>query len=344
MATKKTRIILRILLVIVLLVIITGGTALYLYKSKATTITSDYYLRIGNDDNIASLALKLEKECGLKYPSVFIKVAERMNLQRWMKKGRYQLTPNMTITDVVRLFRSGRSQTVNLVVRGMTDVQQFAENCGNKLEPDTDAFLYLLNDTAYLDSMGFNLKTVFALPLPDTYNVFWHTEPDELMQRLKKEYDKYWNDNRKALALQCGLTPIEVSTLASIVCKETNQVDEMPIVAGMYLNRLRMGMPLQADPTIKFALNQPLLKRVLKIHLTVESPYNTYKYNGLPPGPICIPSKQAIEAVLHFTEHNYIFMCAREDFSGYHNFTVSYNEHLLNAKRYQAALDRRGIQ
>lgn len=342
--SKTKKLLLRGLLLITVLLLSAALTALYFYKSKATTLTAPYQLRLLADDNVQTLAAKLEQECGLKHPAVFVKLAERMNLPRWMKKGRYELQPEMTLTELVRLFRSGRSQTVDLVVKGQTGIKELAATCGKKLEPDTDAFLYLLNDSAFLDSLGFNLQTVMALPLPDTYNVYWHTEPDELLLRLKKEYDNYWTDERKALAAQYNLSPLQVSILASIVCKETNKTDEMPLVAGLYMNRLKTGMLLQADPTVKFALNQPLLKRLYEGHLAVESPYNTYKYKGLPPGPICIPLKQAIEAVLHRAEHDYLYMCAKEDFSGYHNFTASYNEHLLNARRYQAALDRQDIR
>lgn len=344
MKTKKSFFV-KFLLVLIALLVISGGGVLYLYKSKALAIDKETTLQIADTDNIESLTTKLTETCGLKFPSVFKAVAERMNLKASMKNGRYHLKPNMTIVDVVRIFREGKNRTVNITINGNNDDFGLSmKYVGEKLEPDIDAFTELYYDSAFIASLGFNHATVPALPIPDTYNFYWHTSPQEFFLRLKKEYDKYWNSERLAKAEQCGLTPIEVATLASIVCKETNKVDEMPMVAGMYLNRLKIAMPLQADPTIKFALHEPGLKRILNIHLKVKSPYNTYMNKGLPPGPICVPSKQATEAVLNYAHHNYIFMCAKEDFSGYHNFAATYAEHLKNARLYQKALDQNGIK
>lgn len=344
MKAKKS-IFLKLILAVFALLIISGGVILYLYQSKALKIEKETTLQITDADNVESLSVKLSESCGLKFPSVFKVVADKMNLQASMKNGRYHLLPKMTIVEVVRVFREGKNRTVNLTLNGNNDDFGLSmKYVGEKLEPDIDAFTELYYDSAFIASLGFNHATIPALPIPDTYNFYWHTSPQEFFLRLKKEYDKYWNSERLAKAEQCGLTPIQVATLASIVCKETNKVDEMPMVAGMYLNRLKIEMPLQADPTIKFALHEPGLKRILNIHLKVESPYNTYMNKGLPPGPICVPSKQATEAVLNHAQHNYIFMCAKEDFSGYHNFAINYADHLKNARLYQQALDERGIK
>lgn len=325
--------------------VLSAASVFYLYKSKALNIEKETTLQITDADGIESLSAKLSESCGLKFPSVFKAVAKRMNLAASMKNGRYHLKPNMTIVDVVRVFREGKNKTVDITINGNNDDFGLSmKYFGEKLEPDIDAFTELYNDSAFIASLGFNAATVAALPIPDTYNFYWHTSPQEFFLRLKKEYNKYWNSERLAKAEQCGLTPIEVATLASIVCKETNKVDEMPMVAGMYLNRLKIGMPLQADPTIKFALHEPGLKRILNGHLSVVSPYNTYANKGLPPGPICVATKQATEAVLNYAQHKYIFMCAKEDFSGYHNFAINYAEHLKNAQRYQKALDDKGIK
>ncbi len=329
------------------LLVIAGLTVYYLYKSPALDISSEQYVKLGDKDNLETLSSKLESECGLKYPFIFKAIARKMNLERWMKRGRFTVKPGMTMVDVVRVFRAGKMQTVNLVLRPNATLEAFAEKCGEKLEPDAQDYMFLLNDSAFLDSMGFSRETVYALLLPDTYNVFWHTQADELLQRLFKEYQKYWNEDRTAKAESRGLSPIQVSILASIVDKETNKVDEMPLVAGLYLNRLKTGMLLQADPTVIYALNKTGIHDVHRVRfkdLGINSPYNTYLHKGLPPGPLCVPSKQAIEAVLNAGEHNYIYMCAREDFSGYHNFTSDYDEHCLNAKRFKAELDRREIK
>lgn len=326
-----------------ILFLLMGFSALYIYKSKALTIQSETYFRVHKNDNITILSARLNKEMGLKYPYLFELLSRKMNLERWIKNGRFTLKPNMTMIELIRELRSGKAQTVNFVIKGLTDLDKFANNCGASLEPDKEDFLFALNDTNLLDSLGFNLQTVYALPLPDTYNMYWHTQADELLFKLKKEYDLYWNNERVKKAENLGLTPIQVSVLASIVCKETSKNDEMPKVAQLYLNRLKLNMALQADPTVIFANKDKEIRRVLNEHLQVESPYNTYKNKGLPPGPICIPSKQAIEAVLNPAQHNDIYMCAKEDFSGYHNFAETYSNHLLNAKRYQAALDMRKI-
>jgi UPF0755 protein len=343
MPKAKSKTLKRFLIIALILCAAGGATVLYLYKTPALRIGSAQYVKLNDGDGLEDLINKLEAECGLKYPAAFRVVAKRMNLERWMKRGRYSVNANMTIVDVVRIFRAGKMQTVDLVIRPLGTLEAFAEKCGEKLEPDAQDYMFLLNDSAFLDSMGFTRQTVYALLIPDTYNVYWHTQADELLKKLHKEYLIYWNDGRKQKAADCGLTPVEVATLASIVDKETNKKDEMPMVAGMYLNRLRIGMRLQADPTVKFALNQPGLRRILNGHLLVQSPYNTYMNEGLPPGPIGIPSKQAMQAILDHADHNYLFMCAKEDFSGYHAFAIDYKTHQLNARRYQAALDRRNI-
>lgn len=344
MPRRKSRILRWTLGGLVIAILGAGAIALYLYKSAALSIAKPQYVYLDSTDNVETLRDKLVSECGLKHPAVFMKVAERMNLKRWIKRGRYTVTPRMTLVDVARIFREGKMKTINFVIRPLTGLEPFAARCGDKLEPDSVDYIRILLDSAYLESLGFTRETIYAMLLPDTYNLLWHTQADELMQKLLKEYNLYWDEDRRSRAQRSGLTPMQVSILASIVARETNKNDEMPIVAGMYINRLRKGMALQADPTIKFAMNAPGLKRIYIGHLKTVSPYNTYLNKGLPPGPICIPSKQSIESVLNFAEHDYLYMCAREDFSGYHNFAVDYETHRKNARRYQAALNSRNIQ
>ena len=177
--------------------------------------------------------------------------------------------------------------------------------------------------------------------IPNTYEVFWTITGEDLLKRMRREYDRFWNEQRKDKAKSIGLTQKQVSTLASIVNEETANADEMPLVAGVYMNRLRIGMPLQADPTLFFAAKDYSIRRVLKKHTKIESPYNTYKYRGLPPGPIAVPTIEAIDAVLHYRHHNYLYFCAKEDFSGYHNFAVTLGDHMKNARRFQRALTLR---
>jgi UPF0755 protein len=209
---------------------------------------------------------------------------------------------------------------------------------------DADSLLYLLNDSTYCDALGFTPETVLTMFLPNTYEMYWNIGEEKFVSKMKREYLNFWNSDRNAKAQALGLSPIEVSVLASIVEEESAVVDEYPMIAGLYLNRLSKGMPLQADPTVKFALGDFGLRRILHKHLEVDSPYNTYKNIGLPPGPLRIPSIKAIDAVLNRVEHNYLYMCAKEDLSGTHNFAVTLAQHTANARRYQAALNRRGIK
>ena len=206
-----------------------------------------------------------------------------------------------------------------------------------------DTLLRLMNDSAWCASMEFNRQTIVAMFIPNTYEVYWNVSPERFMARMKREYKAFWNASRQEKAQAAGLSPVEVSVLASIVEEESAAVDEYPVIAGLYLNRLKAGIPLQADPTVKFAVGDFSLRRILDKHLEVDSPYNTYKYAGLPPGPIRIPSIQALDAVLNYTKHRYLYMCAKEDFSGRHNFAVTLAEHNRNAARYRSELNRRKI-
>ena len=333
------------LLIFAIVIVITFGYLYFIvFSQSALDVNQSHYLKINKEDNLETISSKLENEFGLKHPFLFIKIAEKMNLNKFIKNGRYTIDQNMNLIELIKVLRNGKLQTVNFTIRPMIDLESFVEYCGSELEPDAEVFTSILTDSLFLDSIGFNKSNVYSLLLPDTYNLYWHTNAEELLFRLKKEYDTYWNEKRTKKAENIGLTPLEISILASIVSKESNKVDEMPTIAGMYLNRLKLGMPLQADPTVKFALNDPTIKRILKVHLLVESPYNTYLNKGLPPGPICVPSKQSIEAVLNYQENDFLYMCAKEDFSGYHNFAVNYKEHQLNALRYQSALNQRNIR
>jgi len=213
-----------------------------------------------------------------------------------------------------------------------------------KLEVDSTELATILADPAYLDSTGFKKEALLSLFIPNTYQFKWSTSTKAFLKRMQKEYNKFWTPERKAKASAKKLSVQEVATLASIVDQETNQADEMDMVAGVYLNRLKKDWPLQADPTVKFALQDFGLRRILNKHLEYDSPYNTYKYPGLPPGPICIPSMQALNGVLDATDHKYMFFCAKPDGSGYHSFAQTLKEHNRNAKEYHKMLNKRKIK
>ena len=202
----------------------------------------------------------------------------------------------------------------------------------------------LLNDPAYCSAFGFAPATIKAMFIPNTYEVYWNISAEKLIERMKREYDNFWTEDRRNKAQNIRLTPLEVSILASIIEEESAVTDEYSTIAGLYINRLYRGIPLQADPSLKYAIGDFTIQRVLNEHKLIDSPYNTYLYSGLPPGPLRIPSLKGLESVLNYQKHNYLYMCAKEDFSGRHNFAVTLAEHNRNAERYHAELNRRGIR
>lgn len=260
------------------------------------------------------------------------------------REGAYRVEPGMSAWQVALKLARGGQTPVRVTFNNVRTIDQLAGRIAEQLCFSKDDLLALLQNDSVCADLGFTQATLPALFLPDTYEFYWTVTPEEFLQKMKREYRRYWMGQREEQAQRWGLTPVEVATLASIVEEETNKFDEMGTVAGLYMNRLRKGMPLQADPTVKFACGDFSLRRILKAHLAIESPYNTYRVTGLPPGPIRIASKQALDAVLNHRPNDYIYMCAREDFSGYHNFAVTWSEHQRNAARYQRELNRRGIR
>lgn len=235
-------------------------------------------------------------------------------------------------------------RVVKLTIPPVRTLDELAARIGAVVDADKASILSLMTDSAFVDSLGYSTDTFLAMFVPNTYEVWQHESPRGLMLRLHKECSDFWNKERQALADTLELSRVEVMTLASIVEQETANNAERPMIAGMYLNRLAKNMLLQADPTVKYAVGDPTLRRVLAQHTKTDSPYNTYLYKGLPPGPIGIPSMASINAVLRPAHHDYIYMCAKEDFSGTHNFAKTYQEHLINAHKYTKALDERGIK
>jgi UPF0755 protein len=276
--------------------------------------------------------------------NTFEMVSKALQYTEKVKPGRYLIDASMNNLELVRLLRSGKQSPVQLTFNNMRDVVQLAGRVSTQIELDSASLIERLSDTAYLRFLGFNLQTIPALFIPNTYEFYWTTNAENFVSRMYQEYKRFWNDDRLAKATAIGFTPVEVSTLAAIVDKETNMNDEKQRIAGVYINRLRGGWRLQADPTLVFAAGDFEIRRVLDIHKSIESPYNTYKYTGLPPGPICIPSIASIDAVLNFEKHRFYFFCAKDDLSGYHAFAETYDQHQMNAWRYRQALDRLNIK
>lgn len=267
-------------------------------------------------------------------------VSKLMGYQENVKAGKYVVERGMTNIDLIRRLRNGSQTSLKVTFNNVRLKKDLADKLCGKLECRSDSFLTLLNNNRFLSEYGFDSLTVPGMFIPNTYDFFWNTDGKALFERMKKEYDAFWTDERLKKAAALELTPMQVSILASIVEEEQKRlVDERPLIARVYINRLKLNRPLQADPTIKFALNDFSLKRVED--LSVESPYNTYKYAGLPPGPICIPSINAIDAVLNAPHHDYLYFCARIDGSGFHDFSETFAAHKLKAIQYRSHQKRK---
>lgn len=299
-------------------------------------------LYISTNDDYTSVIGKIDS---IGHPTsmfLFNKIALWLNYDKKIKTGCYNLEGE-SIISLIRNLTRGRQTPVRFVFNSIRTKEDLAERVSHQLMIDSTAFIAALNDSILCDSIGFNKETVTAMFIPNTYEMYWDISIEALLKKMHKEYNLFWDENKKQAAVKVGLTPIEVSILASIVEEETKEPEDQKMVAGLYLNRLKIGMPLQADPTIRFALNDFTIKRVARGQLDVQSPYNTYVHAGLPPGPISMPSIKALQSVLHFTPHEYLYMCAKEDFSGRHNFAKTFSEHSQNALRYRQALNKRGI-
>ncbi len=274
----------------------------------------------------------------------FAFVAKIMNYQEHVKAGRYVIKKNMSNLAAVRMLRAGLQSPIELTFNNVRLLSDFTERVAEEVAFKKEDLEKLLKDPNFVKKYGFDTTNIMAMFLPNTYQVFWNIKPETFVERMHKEYKKFWNQERLEQAKKLELTPIEVSILASIVQAETQKQDEKPKVAGVYLNRLRKKIKLDADPTLIFAAKDFSIKRVLDVHKKIDSPYNTYKYAGLPPGTINMPTENTLKATLNPEKHDYIFFCAKEDFSGYHNFAVTYGEHLRNARLYQRTLDKKGIK
>jgi len=265
-------------------------------------------------------------------------LARLQNFDRNIHPGRFMLRRNMTNLQALRALQAGRTEPVNVTFTNVRLLSELDEKITKNIGVTSEEFEEALDDFIRSNQEGFNRENILCMFIPNTYQVYYNVVPEELIERMHGEYEQFWNESRRAKAAELGLTPIEVSILASIVQAETVKQDEAPTIAGLYLNRLKKDIPLQADPTLVYAVGDFSMKRVLNVHKEVESPYNTYKYAGLPPGPINMPQIANIDAVLNYRPSTFIYMCAKEDFSGYHNFASTLREHNINATRYQNAL------
>ena len=342
MNKKNKKILVGCLLAAILLGIAGIAHIYYYFFAQPFQITDTTYIYIDRDDDVDSVYHKIIEVGNPKQMHGFESLVRYQGYN--VKTGRYAIKPTDNMRYLHRRLSMGYQTPIKLTVGSVRTLDRIARNTARQLMIDSCEIANILNDTSYISKLGYTKETLPALFIPNTYEVYWNISAEDFIQRMGKEHKAFWNEKRLKQAEAIGLTPIEVATLASIVEEETANNSEKPMVAGLYINRLKKGMLLQADPTVKFSLQEFGLKRILFKHLEVNSPYNTYKYAGLPPGPIRIPSYQGLESVLNYTKHNYLYMCAKEDFSGTHNFAINSAQHAANARRYQQALNRRGIR
>ena len=341
MKTKK-KIIMWLLAVVAVLAGVAGFVAgRYYIDNKAPNFTEDYVLYVRPETTVSQVLDSLQAGAGVVRPKSVARCFEEVDLENKMKPGRYVIEPSATSIYVARMLVYGWQTPGNLVLSGtMRNKGRIAKKISTQMMVDSASVAQALDSAEFLAGYGFTPENVFALILPDTYQMYWTASVEDIFDRLKKEYDAFWTDDRDAKAKAQGLSRMQVSVMASIVSGETLKEFEYPIIAGVYLNRYKKNMKLQADPTIAFCYDYTL-DRILKKHLKIDSPYNTYKYVGLPPAPINVPPKACLDAVLNPDKHGYIYFCASPSFDGTHNFAVSYSEHLKNARAFQRALTAR---
>ena len=335
---KRSR---RRLLILILVVIVCAVAFIfvnkYSYITKPIIKTSDgnnvsLYIPTNADyqyvkDKLASLNV-------LQSPKAFDWLARKVHYDKNVHPGRYILSDGMTNQKLINMLRMGHQTPVKVVFNNIRTVEQLAGRVSEQIEADSISIIYVINNNEDVDATTF---------IPNTYEFYWNTCAEDFVAKMVAEHRRFWNKTRLQKAEDIGLTPRNVSILASIVDKETSKTSEMPRIAGVYLNRLKKNWPLQADPTLVFALGDYQIRRVLDVHKNINSPYNTYKYVGLPPGPICIPSIAAIDAVLNAENHRYFYFCAKDDLSGFHVFAKNIDEHNRNAERYRRALNKNKI-
>ncbi len=270
-------------------------------------------------------------------------VAEKKKYKKLVKPGKYVIDKPLNYNELINILRGGRQTPVKITFNNIRTLNELAGRFGGQIEADSTQIIGFFSDPENYNKDGFKQEDVISIFIPDTYEFYWNTGAGKLYKRMLKEYRKFWNDERLQKSEAVNLTQVEISTLASVIDEEAVKQDEMPRIAGVYINRLKRGIPLQADPTIKFALNDFSISRILYKHLEIDSPYNTYKHAGLPPGPIRCPSIEAIDAVLNAEKHDYLYFAAKSDFSGYHNFSRTLSEHNRYANQYQRELNKRRI-
>ncbi|MDR2009728.1 MAG: endolytic transglycosylase MltG [Bacteroidales bacterium] len=316
----------------------------YVYASNVKLSDDKAFVYIPTGSGFENLLSILQETGYIEDIESFKFVAEQKNYTDKILPGKYEIKNKMSNNELINLLRSGKQTPVRLSFISLRNSDILAGKVSDFIEADSVELVNIFKSPEIISKYGFKPQTFISMFIPNTYEFYWNTSAEKFIERMAGEYKRFWNDERKAKANALGMSQSQVSTLASIVEEETQKNDEKARIAGVYINRLKKGMLLQADPTVKYAVGDPSLKRILHKHLKVESPYNTYIYQGLPPGPICIPSISSIDAVLDYEKHKYMYFCAKDDFSGYHTFAVTHAQHNVNAKKYHDALRKAGIR
>lgn len=328
----------RLLYAVLMIVGILGAAYLYLFKSNVPNDLKDEYLKIPTNSTFEGLVNQLITEGVIEDESSFRRWADWLSYDK-VRAGRFKIKAGWSSFELIKHIDRSEQAPVKLVLNNERTPEQVAGKVARFLERDSMTFLQTFNDTVLLDSLGISRPTLMCIFLPNTYEMYWNTEPRKFLERMAKEYKKFWNADRTAKAAAQGMTPEQAITMASLVDGESTRKDEIPKVAGAYINRLKKNIKLQADPTVQFALMEiehtPSFRRLYNKDYLIQHPYNTYIHEGLPPGPICMPSPTSIEAVLNPEQHNYVFFVAKPDNSGYHNYAETYEQHLVNVKIYQ---------
>ena len=330
------------------LAFIAAGFSYFVFLSSATKFKNDEVVLLIAEKNANKQFIKKEIEDNLHatHYTTFLALAEITGYWKNIKPGRYVIEDGMGVFTLFRKLHNGSQDPIKITINKVRTRQDLANQLSKKLERTSNDFLRFMNSNDSLSYLGLTKETVFTLIIPNTYEIYWNTDPKAFFNKMNKEANKFWNDRRLDDVQRLGISKEEVITVASIVEEETNDNTEKPTIASVYLNRIKKGMPLGADPTVKFAVGDFAIKRITLKHInsTASSPYNTYKNKGLPPGPICTPSVASIDAVLKGEKSDYLYFCAKADFSGSHNFAANAQEHLENAKKYRKALDSLGIR
>lgn len=328
--------------IVFILILLAAVYLSWLFFGPATGFNENYrFLYIRSDKAHKNAIIdSFQSNKFIKHIAAFIWLTNRMHYWNGIKPGKYKINNGASLISIIRMLRNGQQSSVNLVITKVRTRMDLAHMIGIRFECDSTQMIDFLQNNDSLKVFGLDSVTVMTAILPDTYTYFWNTTPRKIFQKWFVESEKFWTEERKQKAANHGLTPQQAYILASIIEEETNSKSDKPIIASVYLNRIVKKMPLQADPTIKFALNDFTLKRIYEKYTFVQSPYNTYRNTGLPPGPICTPSIETMEAVLNSPKTDYLYFVANSDLSGTHIFTTNYTEHLKFAKEYQQVLNK----